>query len=170
MCGKSFKSITDLNNCRWSTQPHWTKRLRNIPYTVTAYVLSLGLSHYDFKQGQKLMMTFNWVMKNVITEPWLGLNPRSKVAAPVVIASNNVRVERNILQNPESRYELGSHLIEPNTELDCRHNWIGDKDEQLVWSKIFDRDDRYNLAKIAYIPYLLSNNINTELVLERPLF
>ena len=27
---------------------------------------------------------------------------------------------------------------------------------------------RYNLAKITYIPYLLSNNINTELVLERP--
>ena len=27
---------------------------------------------------------------------------------------------------------------------------------------------RYNLAKISYIPYLLSNNINTELVLERP--
>ena len=96
-----------------------------------------------------------------------------------------MRVERNILQNPESRYELGSHLIEPNTEIDCTHNWIGDKDEkvplhawhishlnhmQVVWSKIFDRDDRYNLAKISYIPYLLSNNINTELVLERPLF
>ena len=102
-------------------------------------------------------------------------------------SSNNVRVERNILENPESRYEIGSHLIEPNTEIDCRHNWIGDKDEkvptylktefisylnhsQVVWSKIFDRDDRYNLAKISYIPYLLSNNINTELVLERPLF
>jgi hypothetical protein len=117
-----------------------------------SYVVNLGLSHYDFKLGQKLKMTFNWVKDNVITEPWLGLNPRSKVAAPVVIASKNVLVERNILQNPESRYELGSHLIEPNTELDCRFNWIGDKDEKTVWSKIFDRDDRYNLAKIKYIP------------------
>lgn len=35
---------------------------------------------------------------------------------------------------------------------------------------MFDRDDRYNLAKIQYIPYLLSNNINTELILEKPLF
>ena len=135
-----------------------------------SYVVNLGLSHYDFKQGQRLVMTFNWVMENVIKEPWMGLNPRSKVAAPVVISSNNIRVERNILQNPESLYELGSHLIEPNTEIDCRHNWIGDKDEKTVWSKVFDRDDRYNLAKISYIPYLLSNNINTELVLERPLF
>ena len=70
--------------------------------------------------------------------------------------------------NPESRYELGSHLIEPNTVLDCRKNWLGDKDEKKVWSRVFDRDDRYNLAMISYVPYLLANNINTELVLERP--
>ena len=67
-----------------------------------------------------------------------------------------------------SRYEIGAHLIEPNTELDCRRNWLGDKSEERVWARIFDRKDRYNLAKIAYIPYLLANNINTELALERP--
>ena len=71
----------------------------------------------------------------------------------------NIRVFRNIIQNPDSRYELGSQLIEPNTELDCRLNWLGDKDEEAVWERVFDRDDRYNLAKIQYIPYLLSNNI-----------
>ena len=69
---------------------------------------------------------------------------------------------------PASRYELGAHLIEPNTELDCRRNWLGDKNEERVWNRIFDRKDRYNLAKISYIPYLLANNINTELALERP--
>lgn len=135
-----------------------------------SFVLNLGLSHYDFKQGQKLKVKNNWIMDNIIKEPWAGLNPRSKVAAPVVISSDNIIFERNILENPESRYELGSHLIEPNTELDCRFNWLGNKKEETVWSRIFDRDDRYNIAKIKYIPYLLSNNINTELVLERPLF
>ena len=56
-----------------------------------AYVLNLGLSHYSYLNTQKLMMRFNWVQRNVIKEPWLGLNPRSRVAAPVVIASTNVR-------------------------------------------------------------------------------
>jgi hypothetical protein len=42
------------------------------------------------------------------------------------------------------------------------------QDEERVWGRIFDRKDRYNLAKISYIPYLLANNINTELALERP--
>ena len=85
----------------------------------------------------------------IISEPWLGLNPRSRVAAPVVIGSSNVRVERNMIDNPESKYELGSHLIEPNTELDCRSNWLGHKNEKRVWERVFDRDDRYNLAKVS---------------------
>ena len=135
-----------------------------------SYVLNLGLSHYDYRKGQKLRARFNWIMNNKINEPWLGLNPRSQVAAPVVLSSDNIIFERNILENPGSRYEIGSHLIEPNTELNCKLNWLGDKDEERVWGRIFDRDDRYNLAKISYIPYLLSNNINTELLLERPLF
>ena len=135
-----------------------------------SFVLHLGLSHYDYLKGQNLTMTYNWVMNNIIQEPWARLNPRSKVAAPVVLESGNIRVFRNFIQNPESRYELGSQLIEPNTELDCRLNWLGDKDEEAVWERVFDRDDRYNLAKIQYIPYLLSNNINTELILEKPLF
>ena len=113
-------------------------------------------------------MRYNWVQDNIIDEPWTGLNPRSKVAAPVVISSSHVNVERNLIDNPESRYELGSHLIEPNTVLNCQRNWLGDKDERKVWSRVFDRDDRYNLAMIQYVPYLLANNINTELVLERP--
>ena len=135
-----------------------------------SYVLHLGLSHNDYLKGQNMTVTYNWVKDNVVMEPWAGLNPRSKVAAAVAIESRNVRVFRNIIQNPLSRYELGSQLVEPNIELDCRLNWLGDKDEETVWERVFDRDDRYNLAKIQYIPYLLSNNINTELVLEKPLF
>ena len=56
-----------------------------------SYVLTLGLSHYNYLNTQKLLMRFNWVQRNVIKEPWLGLNPRSRVAAPVVISSTNVK-------------------------------------------------------------------------------
>ena len=37
-----------------------------------AYVLNLGLSHYNYLNTQKLEMRFNWVQRNVIKEPWLG--------------------------------------------------------------------------------------------------
>ena len=87
-------------------------------------------------------MRYNWVQDNFIEEPWSGLNPRSKVAAPLVISSSNVHIERNLIDNPESRYEIGSHLIEPNTVLHCERNWLGDKNERRVWRRVFDRDDR----------------------------
>ena len=58
-----------------------------------AYVLNLGLSHYNYLNTQKLEMRFNWVQRNVIKEPWLGLNPRSRVAAPVVMSSTNIKYE-----------------------------------------------------------------------------
>ena len=59
-----------------------------------------------------------------------------------------IRLTRNLIDNPESRYEIGSHLIEPNAELDCKNNWLGHKDEQRVWSRVFDRDDRYGLVSL----------------------
>lgn len=132
------------------------------------FVLNLGLSHYDYKKIQNLNMQFNWVQQNRINEPWHNLNARSMVAAAIVIGSDNVQIHRNLIENPASRYEIGSHLVEPNTQIKCENNWLGFKEERLVWERVFDRDDRYNLAKINYVPYLLSNNINTELVLERP--
>ncbi|QQP38368.1 Putative LOC100120269, partial [Caligus rogercresseyi] len=137
-------------------------------YNKGSFVLNLGLNHMAVGNRQNLTVKSNWIQDNTITEPWPGLNPRSSVAAPVVISSKNVVVTRNLIENPGSRYEIGSHLVKPNSALNCRDNWLGHKDEKIVWSKIFDRDDRYNLAKIDYVPYLLSNNINTELVLERP--
>ncbi len=63
-----------------------------------SFVLNLGLSHYDHRRGQNMLMRFNWVQDNVVSEPWPGLNPRSEVAAPVVVVSSNVRVERNLVR------------------------------------------------------------------------
>ena len=79
-----------------------------------SYVLSLGLSHYDYLSTQSLFVHFNWVQENLVTEPWLGLNPRSRVAAPVVIGSSNVRVERNMIDNPGQFYNYSlavTHLF-----------------------------------------------------------
>ena len=62
-----------------------------------SYVLNLGLSHHDHRHSQKLRMRYNWVQDNFVDEPWTGLNPRSRVAAPVVISSSNVQIERNLI-------------------------------------------------------------------------
>lgn len=70
------------------------------------FVANLGLSQYA-GDGQTLFFTRNWIKKNVIRQPFntVGLNPRSRVAAVVVVGSSNVNVTRNMIDNPESVIE-----------------------------------------------------------------
>ncbi|KAJ8919535.1 hypothetical protein NQ315_002156 [Exocentrus adspersus] len=127
------------------------------------YVVNLALSPYADKQY--LLFTRNFVKNNKITEPFLledgtgaNLNPRSRVAAPIVVGSNSVEVFRNIIENPDSRYEIGSHLEDQSKIINCTYNWLGFGNDEYIFSRIFHRYDRYNLAKIIFIPFLLHNS------------
>ncbi|XP_049825562.1 protein bark beetle isoform X2 [Aethina tumida] len=139
------------------------------------FVVNLALSPYAL--DQKLLFTRNFVKNNKITEPFQpddgsvsNLNPRSRVAAPVVVGSNNVDVFRNIIDNPDSKYEVGSHLEDQSKTINCTYNWLGDPQEDRIFERLFHRYSRYNLAKIKYIPYLLHNsNPLTTRVMEQSL-
>lgn len=133
------------------------------------YVASLGLTPYSDRDMQYLLFTRNFVRMNKISEPFLTaeendsgienrLSPRSRVAAPVVISSSNVEVFRNIIHNRESRYEVGSQVSDQSQVLNVTYNWLGHKDEEQIFNRLFHRKDRYDLAKIEYLPYLLHNS------------
>lgn len=135
------------------------------------YVVSLGLSPYSDRETQSLLFTRNFVKQNTIKEPFgpvedegEGMNgenrlsPRSRVAAAVVISSSNVDVYRNIIQNTASKYEVGSQLSDQSQVLNVTYNWLGNSDEEKIYNRLFHRKDRYDLAKIEYLPYLLHNS------------
>ncbi|XP_066146694.1 protein bark beetle [Euwallacea fornicatus] len=127
------------------------------------FVVNLALSPYA--EGQYLIFTRNFVKNNKITEPFQpldgsisNLNPRSRVAAPVVVGSNNVDIYRNIIENPDSKYEIGSHLEDQSKIINATYNWLGSSSDQDIFHRIFHRYDRYNLAKISFVPFLLHNS------------
>nr|CAD7425800.1 unnamed protein product [Timema monikensis] len=133
------------------------------------YVVNLGLSPYS--DDQSILFTRNFVKDNRIKEPFdsderTKLIPRSRVAAPVVVSSSNVDIFRNILQNHESNYEVGSHLEDQSKVINCTYNWLGYSNEEKFFFRLFHRKDRYNLARIQYLPYLLhsSNPSDTRIV------
>ncbi|KAG8238175.1 hypothetical protein J437_LFUL014051, partial [Ladona fulva] len=121
------------------------------------FAASLSLSPYS--GNQELLFTRNFVHRNRITEPFStfddSLIPRSRVAAAVVVGSPNVDVFRNIIDNPESLYEVGSHFRDQSQVLNVTYNWLGDRDEEKIHSRIFHRSNRYDLARIQFIPFLL---------------
>ncbi|KAL1463177.1 hypothetical protein WDU94_014956, partial [Cyamophila willieti] len=128
------------------------------------FVVSLGLSPYS--EAQRIIFTWNFIRDNIIREPFDSgghlesrrLVPRSRVAAAVVIGSANVQVFRNIIHNHESEYEIGSHLEDQSQVINCTYNWLGYNTEEKIFHRLFHRKDRYNLAKILYLPYLLHNS------------
>lgn len=153
------------------------------------YVASLGLNSYTPRDIHSILFTKNFVQNNVIQEPFgqhdsenqpTGgegmngegrLNPRSRVAAPVVISSSNVEVFRNIIYNKASTYEIGSQVSDQSQILNCTYNWLGSKDEERVFERLFHRKDRFDLAKIEYLPYLLHySNPGSTLVNQFPTY
>lgn len=144
------------------------------------YVVNLGLSPYS--DVQRILFTRNFVRYNKIKEPFdrgmgyadegkVRLNPRSRVSAPVVVSSSNVDIFRNIIQNHESKYEIGSHLEDQSQVINCTYNWLGYSQEEKIYFRLFHRKDRYNLAKIEYLPYLLhSSNPATLTTVVNPTF
>lgn len=147
------------------------------------YVASLGLNSYTDREIHSILFSKNFVQNNKIQEPFgqidgenqpTGgegmngegrLNPRSRVAAPIVISSSNVDVYRNIIYNRDSKYEIGSQVTDQSQILNCTYNWLGSKDEEKVFERLFHRKDRFDLAKIEYLPYLLHwSNPGTTLI------
>lgn len=153
------------------------------------YVASLGLNSYTDRDIHSILFSKNFVQNNKIQEPFgqhdgenqpTGgegmngegrLNPRSRVAAPIVISSSNVDVYRNIIYNRDSKYEIGSQVSDQSQILNCTFNWLGSKDEEKVFERLFHRKDRFDLAKIEYLPYLLHySNPGTVLINQFPTY
>ncbi|XP_058814213.1 protein bark beetle isoform X1 [Topomyia yanbarensis] len=162
-------------NKPWEEFRHLPVRLivqhNHFMYNKGIYVVSLGLSPNTDNKTQWLLFTRNFVKSNRIKETFgpledegegLGgegrLNPRSRVAAPVVISSNNVDVFRNIISNYESKYEVGSQLSDQSKALNVTYNWLGYQEEERIYERLFHRKDRFDLAKIEYFPYLLHHS------------
>lgn len=105
-----------------------------------SYVVNLGLSTYS--QLQNLLFTWNYLKNNRITQPFK-LVSRNKVAAVIVVASSNVIVMRNIIENPLSHYEIGVQLEDQSLIVNTTYNWLGNTDDHFIINRLFHRYVKY---------------------------
>lgn len=119
------------------------------------YVANIGLQEGNSKQN--LIFTKNYLEDNFINEPYTDLRPRSRVSAVVVVSSTNAKVVRNRFDNPQSAFEMGAHLEGHSRIINATANfWGHGLDAISIYKRIFDRKNRYNLAQIEFLQYLLS--------------
>lgn len=89
-----------------------------------SFVVAIGLSQYSLVQQLRFMG--NDLKDNGVSEPFVGLTPRHRVAAVVTVSSSNVRIKRNLFENQDSsKYDIGSHLIDRYAAIDASLCYFG---------------------------------------------
>ena len=116
------------------------------------YVVNLRLTQPSLSQS--LAFKFNYLTDNYIQDDFKYLNPRSKANAVIVVSSGNVIVQRNYIYNTNSKREISTHLIDPSVIILANYNWWNTQSHAVVYPKLFDQNDRFNLAELKYHPVL----------------
>lgn len=129
------------------------------------YVANLRLT--QFSQRQQLFFRYNVFQGNVIQGNNQTLNERTRAYAVVILSSSNIIFIRNHLENPGSRYELATYLVDLSVEINATMQWWGTVDYTQVIERIFDQYSRYNLARIVYHPALSQSWLWTPVLTDR---
>lgn len=118
------------------------------------YVVNLRLTQTS--PFQSLEFKFNKLIYNNISDTFQHLNPRSRANAVIVVSSRNIQVQRNYIYNPDSIRDIATHLVDPSVSIDATRNWWATTDHGMIYQRLFDQNDRYNLAELTYHPVLKS--------------
>ncbi|XP_021367968.1 protein bark beetle-like isoform X3 [Mizuhopecten yessoensis] len=119
------------------------------------YAISMRLTQSS--PFQKIVFSFNSVVDNYINDTSDFLNPRNRANAPIIVSSGNILVQRNRIFNPHSVRDMATHLVDPSVIIKGDLNWWETISHEYMYGRIFDNDDRYNLAEIEYYPALRDN-------------
>lgn len=175
-------SLTNQRNLALDDWPvHVKIRHNSFRNNQGYYVASIGLLEPESSREmryvqlkQRILFTRNVLRDNYVFEPFPSLNVRSKAAAVLCLTSSNVLVRRNEFVNPKSKYELGIHLSSHYRTINASLNYWGAygaedfvkelfDDKHLnsaatIYERIFDRKNRYNLAQVEFLPYIMVEN------------
>ena len=116
---------------------------------------------------QKMIVNYNRFLGNTIEGSCPTLNQRTMAYAVVLLSSNNVNFSRNHLENPASKYEIATQLLDMSVTLHATMQWWGMVDYTHIIMRIFDQFNRYNLALIKYHPALTSDWLYTPVLSDR---
>ena len=83
---------------------------------------------------------------------------RVKTQAVLAVNGGNVTIKFNSFINPLFSHELATLLKDREHVLLAEENWWGTRDECKIKDRVFDFEDRVELAQIQYYPFLDSYN------------
>lgn len=79
---------------------------------------------------------------------------RIKAQAVLIVKEGRFTVEGNRFDNPLFSHDVATLLRDETRFVNAEGNWWGSQDECKIKKRIFDFEDRIDLARIQYYPYL----------------
>jgi len=124
------------------------------------YVIHVRLTQSS--KQQKLAFKYNRIRHNRIKGGFPTINERTRAYGVILLSSSNVNFSRNHLENPDSRYELATHLLDKSAHMEATRLWWGTTNYTLMSGRVFDQYNRFDLPQISYYPSLNSDHLYGE--------
>ncbi|PFX16434.1 Scavenger receptor cysteine-rich type 1 protein M130, partial [Stylophora pistillata] len=100
----------------------------------------------------------NTFLDNQRIRPFSSNYLRTKTQAVLAVKGGNVTIKYNSFINPLFSHELAALLKDHEHVVEAEENWWGTRDECKLKDRLFDFEDRVELAQIYYYPFLDSFN------------
>ena len=144
-------------NCRVSKKPVKVNILSNtFRNNKGEHVILVDFKYLPDKRYATIYN--NTFMENQGVRSFASRYSRIKSQAVVTMRKGNVTVESNLFDNPSIAHDIATLFQDSERVINARGNWWGSLDECKIKARIFDFEDRVDLAKIQYYPFLDSND------------
>ena len=107
---------------------------------------------------RQVIINNNWFLKNQEIKSFSSSGIRTETQAVIAVTEGNITVEHNSFDNPLFPHDFAIFFKDKDRVILARENWWGTRDECKVKERIFDFEDRVELPRIQYYPFLLSRN------------
>ena len=112
----------------------------------------------------QMIISQNSFFENHNVRKFLTNYARVKTQTVLAISKGNVTVKRNAFDNPMFPHEIATLYIDHEIMYQAIENWWGSSDECKVKERIFDYEDRVELARIHYYPFLIYHNSSSVII------
>lgn len=107
---------------------------------------------------RQVIINNNWFLENQEIKSFSSSGIRTETQAVIAVTEGNITVEHNSFDNPLFPHDFAIFFKDKDRVILARENWWGTRDECKVKERIFDFEDRVELPRIQYYPFLLSRN------------
>ena len=151
-------TFADGTNCGATiTNPVELKFISNIFSNNIAENI-IFLDFFNWPNIRRADIINNIFADNSVTDLFPGFFRRSTKYAVVVLKEGNFSVHENKFVNLNFTFQISTMLYNFKSTIAAQRNWWGTDEQCSIRDKIFDFEDRVQLAKINYFPYLASSD------------